>query len=81
MMVPTVPGTSLYELLRDLTAAMDAVRTAMRAVMRTAPKRGHYDALGDGNFARAIQEHRSRIERLRDLFIELNAIAEAICSA
>jgi hypothetical protein len=60
---------------------MDAVRAAMRAVMQTAPKHGHYEAQEDGNFARAIQEHRSRIERLRDIFIELNAIAEAICSA
>jgi len=80
LQVPTVHlhGTSHGTLLEGYTAAGQALRIAMEKVQETAPHgrdfyTGSLDRLGNAMF-----EHNYRILRLREIYKELLALAEAV---
>ena len=80
MMVPTIHlnGTSRQELLDGYVVALSAVCDALIAVGKSYPNGRDYYVQGPDATHKAMEEHRSRLERLKSVRDELNTIAEEI---
>lgn len=74
-------GTSRESLAEGYVLAMSAVADAMRAVLATAPNGRDYYVQPEGALALAQEQHRARMERLRETYNELNEIAEYLTEA
>ena len=70
-------GTSGSELLRQYTAAHEAVTHAFRLAQSAAPHGRDYYVQGDDAIGQALHEHLDRMSRLEDIMIELEGI---VCS-
>lgn len=79
-MIPTVHlnGTSRAELLRQLTTAAEAARTLIEALNEAMPNGRDYYPQGDDAIQQARREHAVRIDAVRNIKIDLMAIAEAL---
>lgn len=80
MTFPTVHlnGTSAQDLLEGYERAHEALREAMEALAQAAPNGRDYYVQQPGAFESAIAEHQSRMTRLRDVSLELEALAEHV---
>ena len=78
--VPTVHlnGTSRRELMEQICAAMTALQEAEAALRRASPHGRDYYPQGEHALARAQSDHTARLERLRSIYDELEAIGEAL---
>lgn len=82
-MSPTIHlnGTSREELLRQVCDAVAAVRTAIGALVDMSPNGRDYYPQGSDAINLAVKEHHARLEKLRAVQDELNAMAESIADA
>lgn len=71
-------GTSAKDLLEGFERAHEALREAMEMVAQTAPNGRDFYVQPQGAFQAAVAEHESRMERLRDVRLELEALAEHV---
>lgn len=83
MMVPTIHlnGTSRDSLLEQVTDAGHALHDAMKKLDETAPNGRDYYPQGQGALKQAETEYRSRAERLRSVYQELQLLAMEIADA
>ncbi len=80
MMTPSIHlnGTTRDLLLDQAVDAIGALRTAIEAVMRTAPNARDYYPQGPDAFTKASAEHQDRLSRLLTLKGEYEALTDAI---
>lgn len=80
MRVPTIHrnGTGSDSLLSDLEGAAQALTRAKRALEACQPNGRDYYPQGSEAFVEAQDEHRSRLERLNSVGLELTALVEGI---
>lgn len=71
-------GTSPEYLLSTLGSAAEAVSAAIVAVNETAPNARDYYSQGSDAIGIASVEHASRMDRLREVLLEIQQITEAI---
>jgi len=78
IVLPTIHwnGTSAQRLYDQYSAALNAVRTAIDAVIENGPNARDYYV--SGNWSQAETEHRNRVMRLRSVADELEAILEHV---
>jgi len=69
-------GTSLGQLIEDNERASSAIRDAIEVMSETGPNARDYYPQGDAAIAAAIAEHRARLDKLREVLTELEAIGE-----
>lgn len=70
-------GTAKADLMEALSYATGAVHEAIDKVRLTAPHQRDYYPI-PGTWARAQSQHTLRMERLLDVLIELNELAQGI---
>jgi hypothetical protein len=77
MITPTIHlnGTSRDELVRQYTAALDAIFAAIEAVNAMAPNGRDYYPQGDDAYSTARREHIARMAKLSDLYEEVSELA------
>jgi len=83
MSSPTIPtvhlnGTSKTELLAQYRAMYDAVRSAIHVMVENGPHGRDYYPQGNGAANKAINEHRFRVDALRRVQNEIEAIYSAV---
>lgn len=71
-------GTSKQELLEQLEAAYLALSNAILALSKAAPHGRDYYPISDDAIVKATQEHRSRVDRIVSVQMELTQLADAI---
>jgi len=71
-------GTSRDVLVDDLCDAMNAIGDALNAIRDTAPNRRDYYTLPPVVWENAVAQHKARMDKLREVLNELEAIAEAV---
>ena len=71
-------GSAPAHLIEDYAEAHNAVRVAMEKVAGTGPNKRDYYTQDEGAWIKARQEHQARLERLRQVCEELQALAENI---
>ena len=78
MKLPTIHtnGTSATELTQSYSDAFIAVRAAARVVAEKGPNGRDYYPQGGDACSIAMEEHRSRLNRLEQIAMELEEIAE-----
>jgi hypothetical protein len=78
--MPTInlSGTSAKQLLDEYLLAIEAMRIAISAHAKTAPRGRDYQTAAPDAFARALGEHLSRLGRLESVINELEGIVEYI---
>lgn len=69
-------GTGRARLVKQYTTATDALREALTALSGTAPNGRDYYPLGDAAMALADHEHRERMEWLRRILLEVEALRD-----
>lgn len=79
MKTPTVHlnGTSKEELVKQLQGAYNAVEIAIEALCHAAPHGRDYYPQDDNAISEALKEHKSRVDKLRDVRDELMEIWES----
>jgi hypothetical protein len=77
MMKPSIHlnGSSRDDLFDGYMTALEAMQTAIYAVIQTAPHGRDYYPQGDDALRQAMAEHRDRLRRLGTVADELNALA------
>ncbi len=80
LIVPTVHlnGTSKQELLDQLCEAITALHAAGKALARACPNGRDYYVQSATAIGQALDQHEARMNKLREIVTELEAIAEAI---
>jgi hypothetical protein len=80
MLTPTIHmnGTAGQDLLLDACTCGDVLRNAIDDIAKRGPNARDYYPQGDAAFSQARDEHRSRMDRLRAILKEYEAMAEAI---
>ncbi len=80
MILPTIHlnGTSGMSLLTQIREAHRAVDKALKALYGMAPHARDYYPQGDDAFVQATTEHSARLERLRSVAEELDALYNGI---
>ena len=83
MMYPTIHlnGTSKAALVEQYENTMDAVQKASDVLREAYPNGRDYYVQAPGNISRAMDEHRSRLDRLADVRRELEDILSHILDA
>jgi hypothetical protein len=78
--VPTIHlnGTSKEELLDQVVAAVRGCRKAMEAIRTAWPNGRDYYIQGPDAFGQAVEEWKSRVERIDSVMKELTEIGRAI---
>lgn len=71
-------GTAKDNLLEPLQEAIEAVRNATAAVISTYPNGRDYYPQGPEAIGKAMELHKSRLDRLHDVRSELEQMAEGI---
>lgn len=74
MLKPTIHlnGTSREALLEGYAHAGSAVSRAIEALQDSTPNARDYYPQGEHAFAEAVQEHRARIQALREVYNQLS---------
>lgn len=85
-MTPTAPhvhrgGTSRESLREQYGIAYSAVADAIRAVEENGPNKRDYYPIGEIAWRRALDEHKARLAKLREVYEELFAIVVALDEA
>lgn len=80
MMIPTIHanGTRAESLIEDLSKAYDSLMIAYGDMKRTAPNGRDYYTQPDGALKAATDEHMSRLRRVHDVAIEIEALIRGI---
>lgn len=80
MMIPTIHlnGTSREGLVRPLCDAVVAIQDAMEALAKCMPNARDYYVQGSGVTTTAINEHDARMTKLREVMMEVSALAETL---
>lgn len=83
MIVPTIHmnGTSRQHLLDEVCAAGSALMNAMEALAKAAPNGRDYYPQGPEAIKQAGIEHRERIAKVKEVYDEVQRLAEAIADA
>ena len=83
MMLPTVHrnGTGKEALLEQACNALRAIRAAQEAMGNAFPNARDYYVQGPDAFERASRQWEARIDALREIYTDLEAIAEHIADA
>lgn len=71
-------GTSGADLLEGLEAANNATHAALEALSATVPNGRDYYPLGDGALRTALLAHDARLEKLREVLLEIATIHEDV---
>ena len=82
MTLPTIHlnGSNAHDLLDGLTDAMASVRIAITHVGKVGPNGRDYYVQSPGAINVAMDEHESRLERLRGVLKELDLIAQHVAN-
>ena len=72
-----INGTSADALVDGYMSAAEAVDAAIRAMYETSPHARDYYLI-DGLYTKAIEEHASRVDRLRAVSDELKSLVVAV---
>ena len=82
MALPTIHtgGTSRNQLLESYKESMTALRKAENVLQENGPNARDYYIQGAEAFPQAVRDHEERIQKLRSVREELQAIAESILS-
>lgn len=83
MIIPTIHlnGTSKQRLIDDLVEAGSAIQLAQKALAAAGPNGRDYYPQGPAAFTAAVDEHDSRLDRLRSVYKEIEALVLAIYAA
>lgn len=71
-------GTSRDELCRQLEEVGNVLHSALYSLSQAAPHGRDYYPRSPDAYSKAAAEHRSRVERLRSVLVEIEALHEAI---
>ena len=83
MILPTIHlnGTSAKALLEQTTVACDDAHNLLKALAEAAPNERDYYPQGDSAFEEARREYEARVEAVRGVLRDMEALAEHCCGA
>jgi hypothetical protein len=82
LITPTIHlnGTSKAELAEQLANAANALMDARKALQAAAPNGRDYYPQGEQAIAKATDQHRARLMKLREILAEIQSLQMAVAS-